>query len=66
MLPVGSSTGIPGPIAAAIGSTWAAGFLTAPLMRATAYSIILICLLFLMKILRREDLQWIKGLVYRK
>jgi stage V sporulation protein B len=53
-------------IAAAIGSTWAAGFLTAPLMRATAYSIILICLLFLMKILRREDLQWIKGLVYRK
>lgn len=53
-------------VAAAFVSEWAAGFLAMPLMRAAAFAIILICLLFLLKILSREDLHWIKGLVYRK
>lgn len=51
---------------AVLAATWAAGFLTAPLMRAAAFTVILICLLFLLKILQREDIQWIKGLIYRK
>lgn len=53
-------------IAAAIAAVWAAGHLVPPLMRAAAFTIILFCLLFLLKILRREDIRWIKGLIYKK
>lgn len=53
-------------IAAALFAAWVAGFLAPPLMRAAAFAIILICLLFLLKILRREDIHWIKGLIYKK
>ena len=53
-------------LAAALASVWAAGFLAAPMMRVAAFIAILVCLLFLLKIISREDLSWIKGLIYRK
>lgn len=53
-------------VSAALASVWAASFLSAPMPRVAAFLAILVCLLFLLKILSREDLSWIKGLVYRK
>lgn len=53
-------------ISAAMAAVWAAGHLNTPLMRAAAFAVILFCLLFLLKILRREDIQWVKGLIYKK
>jgi O-antigen/teichoic acid export membrane protein len=53
-------------ICASLGAVWAAGYLSSPLMRAAAFAIILICLLFLLKILRREDIHWVKGLIYKR
>ena len=53
-------------ILAACGAVWAAGFVAAPVLRALAFLTILVCLLFLMGILDREDIRWIKGLVYKK
>ncbi len=41
-------------------------FVTGAVLRSAAYAVILLCLLFLMKILSKEDLRWIKGLVYKK
>ena len=37
-----------------------------PLPRCLAFAAILFCLLFLLKVLRREDIHWLKGLVYKK
>lgn len=53
-------------IAAAVLAVWAVQTLSAPLIRAIAFIVILLCLLFLLKILNREDLHWIKGLIYKK
>jgi stage V sporulation protein B len=53
-------------IAATIVSVSAAHFLTAPLLRCGAFMIILLCLLFLLRILDREDLRWVKGLICKK
>lgn len=53
-------------IAAGITAVWVAEHLTTPLMRSAAFTAILICLLFLLKILRKEDIRWIKGLIYQK
>ena len=53
-------------IASALTAVWAAGFLTAPTLRVAAFLVMLLCMLFLFKILSREDVSWIKGLVYRK
>lgn len=44
-------------------SIWAAGHLSQPLLRAMAYPILLICILTLLGILRREDSAWLKGLI---
>lgn len=49
--------------AAAVFSVWAAHYMTAPLPRALAYLLILLCVLVLLKIVSREDLRWLKGLV---
>ena len=42
---------------------WAAGFVTAPLLRLIAFPGIWGSLLFLMQVLKREDLTWIKNLI---
>ena len=53
-------------IASALAAVWAARYLPAPMPRSIAFIIILFCLLFLLKVLDREDLRWLKGLIYRK
>lgn len=53
-------------MASAIFAAWAAGFVPSPLPRTGAFLTILTCLLFLLKILNREDILWIKGLIYKK
>lgn len=50
----------------ACAAVWAAGFVTMPVLRAGAFLVILVCLLFLLGILSREDIRWIKGLIYKK
>jgi len=53
-------------LAAAVFAVWAAGFLSGPLLRSSAFVTIWCCLLFLMNILNREELIWMKGLVLHK
>lgn len=53
-------------LSASLFSLWTAHFLTAAFLRAAAYLIILLCLLFLMRVLSKEDIQWIKGLLQTK
>lgn len=55
-----------GTLAAAAASVWAAGFVPSPTLRSCAFTIILLCLLFLLNILGREDVRWIKGLLGKK
>lgn len=50
----------------AVLSVWLCQFVTGAIFRSVAYAVILLCLLFLMGILSRKDLRWIKGLVYKK
>lgn len=44
----------------------AADFVAQPLLRTLAFATILVCLLFLGKVLSRQDIIWIKGLVRKK
>lgn len=53
-------------IAAAAAAVWAAGFVPSASLRAAAYILILVCLLFLLRVLSREDIAWVKGLIYKK
>ncbi|MGN0998874.1 MAG: polysaccharide biosynthesis C-terminal domain-containing protein [Faecousia sp.] len=53
-------------LAAALAAVWAAHFAVAPPLRAGAYCVLLICLLFLLRILNRGDLAWLKGLIIKK
>lgn len=53
-------------LTAAILSLWICSFVAGAILRSVSYALILLCLLFLMKILSKEDLHWIKGLVYKK
>ena len=53
-------------LAAASAAVYAAGYVPSPLLRSAAYITILTCLLFLLKVLSREDIAWIKGLIYKK
>ena len=53
-------------IVCAAGAVWAASHLANPLLQAAAYPIILGCLLYLGKIVRAEDVRWIKGLVRKQ
>ncbi len=39
---------------------------TGAIFRSAAYVIVLLCLLYLLGIIRKADLRWIKGLVYKK
>lgn len=53
-------------LAAAAAAVWASGFVVHPFFRAAAYIILLICSLFLLQILTKEDIIWIKGLIRKK
>lgn len=53
-------------ILAAIAAVWAAGHIPAPLPRALGFVTILGCLLTLMKIISRDDLRWLRGLIKGK
>lgn len=50
-------------IAAMVAAIFAAGFLISPLLRVIAYLLILGSLLFLMQVLTKEDMLWLKGLI---
>lgn len=53
-------------VLSAAAGVWAASFLQAPVLQAGAFTIIFLCLLFLCKVLHREDIRWLKGLVHKK
>lgn len=53
-------------ISASLAAIWAASHLTIPISRAVAFLIILICLLFLLGILKKEDVLWFKSLISQK
>ncbi len=53
-------------IAATAAAIWAAGYLTLHILRGGAFVVILGCLLFLLRVLGKEDVAWIKGLVAKK
>ena len=53
-------------LACAVFAVWAAHFVAIPMWRSLCFVLILGCLLFLMKILSREDIRWVKGLIYKK
>lgn len=48
---------------AAAAAVWAASCLSVPTARCIAYVLLLASLLILLKVLHKEDLQWVKGLV---
>ncbi len=57
------------PVLALVGTVaaiWAASYLHTPVLRAAAYPLILGCLLFLLRVLGKEDLLWLKGLVKKQ
>lgn len=53
-------------LAAAVLAVWAAHFVAVIALRICAYIVILVCLLFLLRILNREEIVWMKGLLYKK
>ena len=57
------------PVFAILGTVcavWLSSFLSAPAAQAVAFVLIFTCLLFLLRVLRKEDILWLKGLVYKK
>ncbi len=53
-------------VAAAIGAVWICGFVPNPWMRAGCYLVVLSCLLFLLKVVSKQDILWVKGLLFKK
>lgn len=47
----------------ALAAVWAAGFLGQPVIRALCFGVIFLCLLFLLGVIRREELRWLRGLL---
>ena len=47
-------------------SMWICHFAKGTDLQSAAYAVVLLCLLFLMRILSKEDIRWIKSLVYKK
>lgn len=57
------------PVLAVLGtaaSIWAASFLPVPALRAGAFVLILGCMLFLLQVVGKEDIAWLKGLIAKK
>lgn len=53
-------------LAAGMGATWVVSFLSLPSVQALAFPVVLMCLLYLMRIIRGEDVAWLKGLMHKK
>lgn len=51
--------------AAALGAIWGVSHLSTPGLQAAVYPIVLICVLYLMRIVHREDILWLRGLLRR-
>lgn len=54
------------PVLAGLGTVcgvWVSSFLSTPALQACAFLVIFVCLLFLLGVLRREDVSWLKGLI---
>lgn len=49
--------------AAALAAIWGASHVIRPTFRVLSYGAVLFCLLYLMKIIGKEDLRWLKGLI---
>jgi len=47
-------------------SVWASSHLSAPSLQAIVFPVLLGCMLYLMKVVSREDIAWLKGLVHKK
>ncbi len=43
-----------------------AGFLTAPIFQIAAFSLLLVCTLYLLGVIQKEDVSWLQGLVHKK
>ena len=55
------------PLLSALGtaaSMWAASFVSAPFLRCCAFLLLLGCALFLSGVLQKEDVRWLRGLVF--
>lgn len=50
-------------LAAGIASAWGASFLSRPAAQIAAFSLLLVCGLYLLGIVRKEDVHWFKGLL---
>ncbi len=53
-------------IAAGMGAVWTVSFLSTPTLQAIAFPAVLVCLLYLLRIIRGEDLNWLTGLISKK
>ena len=53
-------------IAAGVAAAWSAAFVPQPVIRAAVYFTVLLCLLFLLNVLSKEDIAWAKSLIYKK
>ena len=53
-------------LAAGLGSIWGVSFLSHPSLRAIVFPALLCSMLYLLRIIRREDIVWLKGLVHKK
>ncbi len=53
-------------IGAAVASVWAAGYIPSPILRALGFVAIFGSLLVLLKIVSREDLRWLRGLISKR
>lgn len=51
---------------AAVSGVWITSHLNSPVWQISVYPVILVCLLYLLQILRKEDALWIRGLVHKK
>ena len=50
-------------VLAAAGGVWVSSYLSSAPLQACAFIAIFVCLLFLLRVLRKEDVLWLKGLV---
>lgn len=60
------SLGFRAPALAGLGTVcavWISSFVSVPALQACAFVMIFMCLLFLLRVLRKEDVLWLKGLV---
>jgi O-antigen/teichoic acid export membrane protein len=53
-------------IAAGLFSIWAANSVPTPALQTAAFSLLLLCSLFLLGIIQKEDIFWINGLMRKK